>query len=68
MFIDGALAASNTRVTGAPTDLSNGAPLRLGSSAIAAAQNLLTKGTFDDVRVYPSALRDCDIALIGARP
>jgi len=68
IFVDGALAASNTRSTGAPTDLSNGAPLRLGSSSIAATQNLLTTGTFDDVRIYNSALGDCDIALIGSLP
>ena len=68
MFVDGALAANDTRATGTPTDLSNGAPLRLGSSAIAATQNLLTTGAFDDLRIYNSSLGDCDIALIGSQP
>jgi hypothetical protein len=68
MYIDGALVTADTRTTGTPTDLSSGAPLRLGSSAIAATYDLLTTGTFDDVRVYNSALRDCDIALIGTHP
>jgi len=68
LFIDGALVTADTRTTGTPTDLSSGASLRLGSSAIAATYNLMTTGTFDDVRVYNSALADCDIALVGARP
>jgi hypothetical protein len=68
IFVDGALAAANTRTTGTPTDLSNGAPLRLGSSAIAPDLGGATTGTFDDVRIYGSALRDCDITLIALRP
>jgi hypothetical protein len=68
MFVDGALAIANTRTTGTRTNLSNGAPLRLGSSTIAVAFDGQTTGVFDDVRVYGSALTDCDIALIASRP
>jgi hypothetical protein len=68
MFIDGSLSTSNTRAAGTPTDLSNGAPVRLGSSTIASTQDLLTTGSFDDVRIYNSALGDCDVALLGKQP
>lgn len=68
MFVDGAVAATDTRTTGTVTNLADGTPLRLGSSAIAATYGLETTGTFDDLRVYHLALEDCDIALVGSRP
>lgn len=68
MFVDGVLVTSGTRASGAPADLSNGSPLRLGNSAIASTYDLMTTGTFDDVRIYNAALDECAIAVIGAQP
>ena len=68
MYIDGALVTADTRTTGTPTDLSSGSSLRLGNSVIATTYDLVTTGTFDDVRIYNSALADCDVALVGTRP
>jgi len=68
MFIDGALSAANTRASGTATDLSAGTLLRIGSSLVASTLNQVTTGTFDDVRIYSTALSACDIARISTVP